>query len=81
MGPAGGINPDDVEMFERNQLGMQQTLEPWKYMARGLARERIDDDLDTPEPYRWTGTLSGRLSDEVTQRAQLRWWADRLSAE
>ena len=79
MGPAGCINPDDVEMFERNQLGMRQTLNPWKYMARGMAREYIDDDARTPEPYRWDGTLAGHYSDEVTQRAQLRWWADHLS--
>lgn len=81
MGPAGSINPDDVEMFERNQLGMRQMLDPWKYMTRGMARAHIDDDLDTPEPYRWSGTLTGHYSDEVTQRAQLRWWADRLSED
>ena len=78
-GPAGCINPDDVEMFERNQLGMQQAVNPWKYMARGIARERLDDDLLTPEPYRRHKTMVGHLSDEVTQRAQLRWWAGRLS--
>lgn len=79
MGPAGCINPDDVEMFERNQAGMNQTLDPWKYMARGMDREHIDSDERTPEPYRWADTLAGHYSDEVTQRAQLRWWADRLS--
>ena len=79
MGPAGSINPDDVEMFERNQLGMNQMLDPWKYMARGMAREHMDDDLDTPEAYRWGGTLAGHYSDELTQRAQLRWWAEHLS--
>ncbi|MSQ71599.1 MAG: hypothetical protein EXR27_09970 [Betaproteobacteria bacterium] len=78
-GPAGCINPDDVEMFERNQLGMRQALNPWKYMARGIVRERMDEDLHTPEPYRRGGTLVGHLSDEVTQRAQLRWWAECLS--
>lgn len=79
MGAAGAINPDDVEMFERNQLGMRQVVDPWKYMARGMGREYIDDDTKTPEPYRWSGTLTGHFTDEVTQRAQLRWWADRLS--
>jgi len=79
MGPAGSINPDDVDMFERNQFGMQQTASPWKYMARGMTRQTIDDDHRTPEAYRMGNTLIGHYSDEVTQRAQLRWWADRLS--
>lgn len=80
MGPAGSINPDDVDMFERNQFGMQQVVDPWKFMARGIDREAIDDDADTPEPYRMPGTHIGHYSDEVTQRAQLRWWADRISS-
>ena len=79
MGPSGSVNPDDVDMFERNQFGMQQTVNPWKYMARGMDRERIDDDLGTPEAYRQTGTLAGHYADELTQRAQLRWWAAHLS--
>lgn len=79
MGPAGSINVDDVDMFERNQLGMQQTVDPWKYMARGMTREHVDADERTPEPYRMAGTLAGHYSDEVTQRAQLRWWAAELS--
>ena len=79
MGPAGSVNPDDVDMFERNQLGMQQTVDPWKYMGRGLDREFIDDDKGTPEAYRWNGTLTGHYADELTQRAQLRWWAEHLS--
>ena len=79
MGPAGSINPDDVDMFERNQFGMKQVVDPWKFMARGRERERIDSDEKTPEAYRMSGTLIGHYSDEVTQRAQLRWWAERLS--
>lgn len=79
MGPAGCVNTDDVDMFERNQFGMRQTVQPWKYIARGMDRERLDDDLGTPEPYRMSGTLVGHYADEVTQRAQLRWWAAHLS--
>lgn len=79
MGPAGSINPDDVDMFERNQFGMGQTVDPWKFMGRGMERERPDDDEQTIENYRMEGTVIGHYSDEVTQRAQLRWWADRLS--
>lgn len=79
MGPAGSINVDDVEMFERNQLGMQQMVNPWKYIARGMAREHIDNDESAPEAYRMTNTPAAHYSDELTQRAQLRWWASQLS--
>jgi phenylpropionate dioxygenase-like ring-hydroxylating dioxygenase large terminal subunit len=79
MGAAGYINPDDVEMFERMQDGMKQIANPWKYMARGMNRERIDEDAATPEAYSWSGTTMAHYSDELTQRAQLRWWAKRLS--
>jgi hypothetical protein len=65
-------------MFERNQFGMRQTVNPWKFMGRGMERERIDQDLHTPEAYRMSGTLTGHYADEVTQRAQLRWWAQHL---
>jgi phenylpropionate dioxygenase-like ring-hydroxylating dioxygenase large terminal subunit len=78
MGPAGSVNPDDVDMFERNQFGMRQTVNPWKFMGRGMDRERIDEDTNTPEAYRMNGTLTGHYADEVTQRAQLRWWAQHL---
>lgn len=48
-------------------------------MARGMAREFIDENLNTPEPYRIGGTLTGHYSDELNQRAQMRWWAEYLS--
>lgn len=79
MGPAGSINVDDVDMFERNQLGMKQMVNPWKYIARGMSREHNDGDESTPEPYRMANTLTGHYSDELTQRAQLRWWSSQLS--
>lgn len=80
MGAAGYINPDDVEMFERMQDGMKQQVNPWKYMARGMTRERIDQDPGAPAEYSWSGTRIAHYSDELTQRAQLLWWAKRLSA-
>lgn len=79
MSPAGYINPDDVEMFERNQLGMRQMLDPWKVMTRGLHDEVDDDDEGTPEEYRWVGTRAAHYSDELPQRASLRYWAAELS--
>ena len=48
-------------------------------MARGMDREFIDEDLNTPVEYRRSGTLTGHYSDELTQRAQLRWWGEYLS--
>lgn len=68
-GPAGGGNPDDVDMFERNQLGMRQEVNPWKLMSRGLERERSEED----------GTIIGDMTDETTQRSQLRWWKEVMS--
>ena len=59
---------------------MKQTANPWKHMTRGMGRERIDADKGTPEAYSWSGTTIAHYSDELTQRAQLRWWAKRLSA-
>jgi phenylpropionate dioxygenase-like ring-hydroxylating dioxygenase large terminal subunit len=79
MGPAGSINVDDVEMFERNQLGMRQMVNPWKFIGRGMNREHIDNDEAAPEPYRMENTMAAQYSDELTQRAQLRWWASQLS--
>jgi hypothetical protein len=78
MGPAGGVNVDDVEMFERNQLGMQQLVDPWKFIGRGMAREHTDNDDATPEAYRYENSRAAHYSDELTQRAQLRWWAEQL---
>jgi hypothetical protein len=48
-------------------------------MARGMKRERVDEDAGTPEAYSWSGTKIAHYSDELTQRAQLQWWAKRLS--
>ena len=81
MGPAGSVNVDDVEMFERNQLGMQQLVDPWKFIGRGMARERTDNDDATPEAYRYENSRAAHYSDELTQRAQLRWWAAQLERE
>lgn len=63
-GPAGLGQPDDSEMFERNQLGLQAQVEPWLLLARGLGREKRDQD----------GSVLGHISDEVTQRGQMRAW-------
>jgi phenylpropionate dioxygenase-like ring-hydroxylating dioxygenase large terminal subunit len=64
-GPAGAGSPDDAEIFERVQRGLNaQGSEPWVDISRGINREERDSD----------GTLVGKITDEVTQRAQMREW-------
>lgn len=63
-GPASAGAPDDAEIFERNQLGLQADVDPWLLLARGLEREWVDAD----------GSIVGCPSDEVTQRGQLKAW-------
>jgi len=67
--PCGFGTPDDYEMFERNQLGLQGELGPGVLLSRGLRREYRDSD----------GTIAGDITDEVTQRGQLREWAQWMS--
>lgn len=63
-GPAGFGSPDDYEMFERNQVGLMAEVDPWLILSRGLDREQHNGD----------GTIVGNITDEVTQRAQMRQW-------
>ena len=63
-GPAGAGSPDDGEIFERAQRGMMAEIEPWVELSRGMEREEVDAD----------GTIVGRITDEVTQRGQIRRW-------
>lgn len=69
-GPAGFGQPDDAEMFERNHVGLQSEVDPWILLARGAGREKQLDD----------GTTAAHISDEVTQRGQMRAWLDLMSA-
>lgn len=63
-GAASQGSPDDAEVFERNQEGLSAEVDPWVYLARGLHRERVEPD----------GTIVGHITDETTQRGQLRQW-------
>lgn len=63
-GPASLGSPDDAEIFERNQAGLSAAVDPWVLLARGLERERVDAD----------GSIVGGITDETTQRGQLRQW-------
>lgn len=70
-GPAGFGTPDDYEIFERNQVGLQYRPAPWVLLSRGLNDERIRDD----------GARVGNITDETTQRGQLREWRRVMSIE
>lgn len=63
-GPASQGSPDDAEIFERNQLGLTAEVAPWVLLARGLNRERVEAD----------GSIVGSITDETTQRGQLKQW-------
>jgi len=55
----GGGATDDLEMFERNQVGLSVQVDPWLLLARGRHREHQDMD----------GAVVGQITDELTQRA------------
>jgi phenylpropionate dioxygenase-like ring-hydroxylating dioxygenase large terminal subunit len=68
-GPAGGGATDDLEMFERNQIGLSARVDPWLVLSRGLGQERQDTN----------GTIVGQITDEVTQRGIWRQWKRLMS--
>ena len=63
-GPAGSGSPDDAEIFERVQRGMAAEVNPWIEISRGMHREEVDTD----------GSIVGRITDEVPQRGQMKYW-------
>jgi hypothetical protein len=64
-GPAGSGSPDDAEIFERVQRGMAAEVNPWIEISRGMHREEVDP-VD--------GSIVGRITDEVPQRGQMKFW-------
>jgi phenylpropionate dioxygenase-like ring-hydroxylating dioxygenase large terminal subunit len=70
-GPAGGVAPDDIEMFARIQEGLHAEVDPWLLFSRGLHRERQDVD----------GTIVGQMTDEVPQRGIWSHWKKVMSGE
>jgi phenylpropionate dioxygenase-like ring-hydroxylating dioxygenase large terminal subunit len=68
-GPAGGGATDDLEMFERNQIGLSARVDPWLLLARGIAQQHQDTD----------GVIVGQMTDEVTQRGIWRHWRSIMS--
>lgn len=70
-GPAGAGSPDDAEIFERVQNGLMAQVNPWVEISRGMHREEHGAD----------GVITGRISDEVTQRGQMRQWLKLMAAQ
>ena len=70
-GPAGFGSPDDYEIFERNQIGMQAHEEEQVLLSRGKPREEQESD----------GTIVSEFTDEVPQRGQLRQWREVMRRE
>lgn len=68
-GPAGSGSPDDAEIFERVQRGMMAQVDPWIDISRGLHREVREPD----------GSIVGLITDEVTQRGQMRRWLELMA--
>lgn len=63
-GPASFGSPDDADIFERVQQGLQAGDNPWIAVGRGLDRECVE-----------AGDVRvGHISDEATQRAQFTEW-------
>lgn len=71
FGPAGFTSPDDVEVFARNQLGLQAKANDWQIMARGLHRERVDEE----------GVVFSELKDETGMRSIYREWKRLMAAD
>ncbi|HXQ52216.1 MAG TPA: Rieske 2Fe-2S domain-containing protein [Stellaceae bacterium] len=58
FGPAGLISPDDIEIMERNQLGVRAQGNEWQFIGRGLHRDTLLPD----------GGASGFTMDECHLR-------------
>lgn len=69
-GPAGFVQPDDVEMFERVAQGLASEEVEWIQMTRGRERETVAGD----------GHRVSHISDETPQRGQYRHWRELMGA-
>lgn len=63
FGPAGFGAPDDLEIFNRVQIGLSARSVEWLLLGRGLDKEVSDN-----------GVITGHVSDETPQRAQYKEW-------
>ena len=71
FGPAGFISPDDIEVMERNQIGVQAQGNDWQYIARGLHRVKPMPD----------GGTAGYTMDENHLRGMWQHYAHLMNGE
>ncbi|MCK9541308.1 MAG: aromatic ring-hydroxylating dioxygenase subunit alpha [Novosphingobium sp.] len=57
-----GGQSDDLEVFERNQIGLNAELYPWSLLSRGIHLEKRQAD----------GSIANQITDELSNRA---FWA------
>lgn len=69
-GPAGFVQPDDLEMFERIGEGLLAEQVEWLHLSRGRDRESV-----LPGDHR-----VGHITDETPQRGQYRRWRELMGA-
>lgn len=68
-GPAGFVQPDDLEMFERIGAGLRAQEGEWLHLDRGRDREVAGDGEHR----------IGHITDETPQRGQYRWWRELMA--
>ncbi len=69
-GPAGFVQPDDLEMFERIGQGLLADGVEWVNLDRGRDREVAGEGEHR----------IGDITDETPQRGQYRWWQQLMGA-
>lgn len=70
-GPAGAGQSDDIEIFERNQMGLSARADPWSLISRGMHLESSHED----------GSVSGQITDELSNRAFFSRWRELMTEE
>lgn len=70
VGPAGFLLADDAEMYERSHSGVQDKSPEWVYLARGMQRERRDEQ----------GYMIGQITDEVPSRGMWQYYRSLMEA-
>jgi anthranilate 1,2-dioxygenase (deaminating, decarboxylating) large subunit len=70
-GPAGFVQPDDLEMFERATMGLAAEHVEWVQLTRGMETETVESETHR----------IGSISHETPQRGQYRWWRELMGPE
>jgi fatty-acyl-CoA synthase len=70
FGPAGFLAPDDFEIMERSQVGIQAQGDEWLFIGRGIHREKTFPD----------GGSAGASMDENHLRGMWRYYAQLMSS-